>query len=61
MFARLVHDVNEEARAAHRAACEALYRAYRELHDSFGRGGTDALRRLSALRRTVRGKDGVID
>jgi L-ribulokinase len=40
--------------AGHRAACEALYRAYRDAHDHFGRGGTDLMRRLTELRRAAR-------
>ncbi|UOW01303.1 ribulokinase [Agrococcus sp. SCSIO52902] len=30
---------------------DALYREYRELHDLFGRGGSDVMRRLKAIRR----------
>ncbi|ATO17546.1 ribulokinase [Micromonospora sp. WMMA2032] len=32
-------------------AYQRLYDIYRELHDQFGRGGTDAMRRLKAIRR----------
>jgi L-ribulokinase len=35
-------------------AYDALYREYRELHDHFGRGGSDAMHRLRALRARVR-------
>ncbi|SCE50399.1 L-ribulokinase [Streptomyces sp. DvalAA-14] len=35
---------------ARSAAYDRLYAAYRELHDHFGRGGTDVMRRLRALR-----------
>ncbi len=41
-------------RPEHRAAYDTLYRAYRDAHDHFGRGGTDLMQRLSALRRAVR-------
>ena len=37
--------------AANVAAYQRLYDIYRELHDQFGRGGTDAMRRLKAIRR----------
>ncbi len=35
------------------AAYNRLYAVYRELHDHFGRGGSDAMRRLKAIRREV--------
>ncbi|WP_018783771.1 ribulokinase [Micromonospora sp. CNB394] len=37
--------------AANVAAYQRLFDIYRELHDLFGRGGTDAMRRLKAIRR----------
>ncbi|SEK54743.1 ribulokinase [Streptacidiphilus jiangxiensis] len=41
----------DEERAA---VYDALFAEYRELHDHFGRGGSDALHRLRALRDTAR-------
>ena len=38
---------------AHRAAYDALYAEYMTLHDSFGRGGNDVMKRLRALRRAA--------
>lgn len=35
------------------ATYDLLYREYQQLHDYFGRGGTDVMRRLKALRRTT--------
>ena len=40
--------VDPDARRA--AAYDALFEVYTELHDHFGRGGTDSLHRLRALR-----------
>jgi L-ribulokinase len=37
-------------------AYDALYAEYRELHDHFGRGGSDAMHRLRALRDRGRGQ-----
>jgi L-ribulokinase len=39
-------------------AYDALYEEYRQLHDHFGRGGTDVLHRLRALRRAARARAG---
>jgi L-ribulokinase len=44
---RAVYTPNE----ADAAAYDRLYEEYRTLHDTFGRGGNDAMRRLRALRR----------
>jgi L-ribulokinase len=38
---------------ANRAAYDDLYAEYVRLHDLFGRGGDDAMKRLRALQRTV--------
>lgn len=46
--------IRQRPRAAHRAACDALYRIYRDVHDHFGRGGTDVMRRLAELRHAAR-------
>ena len=37
----------------HRSVYDDLYGAYRELHDHFGRGGSDAMKRLKQLRADV--------
>jgi L-ribulokinase len=34
-------------------AYDQLYAEYRALHDHFGRGGTDVMKRLKAIRRTA--------
>ncbi|KQU67990.1 ribulokinase [Phycicoccus sp. Root101] len=41
--------------AANAAAYDELYAEYRALHDHFGRGGTDVMRRLRALQRRAVG------
>jgi L-ribulokinase len=41
-------------RAAATAAYRELYDYYRELHDQFGRGGTDVMHRLRAIRNVAR-------
>ena len=41
--------------AAHQAVYEQLYAEYRTLHDYFGRGGNDVMKRLRRLRQTSRG------
>ena len=40
---------------ANRSAYRALYAEYRALYDTFGRGGSDVMRRLKALKRGARG------
>jgi L-ribulokinase len=40
---------------ARAAAYDALYAGYRELHDHFGRGGSDVMHRLRALRAAAAG------
>jgi len=37
--------------AAHQAVYDSLYREYATLHDYFGRGGNDVMRRLKAMRK----------
>jgi L-ribulokinase len=37
----------------HRDAYDLLYGEYRRLHDLFGRGGDDVMRRLKSLRKAV--------
>jgi L-ribulokinase len=39
--------------AATADAYDRLYAVYKELHDHFGRGGSDAMRRLKSFRREV--------
>ena len=39
---------------AHTEAYSVLYEDYTALHDHFGRGGSDVMRRLKALRRNAR-------
>ena len=41
--------------AAYQAVYEQLYAEYRTLHDYFGRGGNDVMKRLRRLRQTTRG------
>ncbi len=48
---RAVYRPREEASAAY----DRLYREYLELHDYFGRGANDVMKRLKALRREVSG------
>ena len=36
---------------------DGLYAVYRELHDAFGRGGLDVMKRLSAIGKSENGKD----
>jgi L-ribulokinase len=43
----------------HRSVYDDLYGAYRELHDHFGRGGSDAMKRLKQLRADVLAGAGV--
>jgi L-ribulokinase len=38
----------------HRAVYDELYEEYRALHDYFGRGANDVMKRLKALRSRVR-------
>jgi L-ribulokinase len=40
-------------------AYTALYAEYRELHDYFGRGGNNVMRRLKAMRRSALSVSGV--
>ena len=37
------------------ARYEALYRHYQTLHDYFGRGGSDVMKRLKAIRTKIKG------
>jgi L-ribulokinase len=43
-----------EPNLEHREVYEELYRAYRELHDHFGRGGTNVMKDLKAIRGRAR-------
>ncbi len=46
-------DLRFVPRPEHRAAYDILYGEYRRLHDMFGRGGDDVMRRLKQLRKAV--------
>ena len=48
-MARL-RDERYEPDAARAAVYDELYAEYRTLHDTFGRGGNDAMKRLRAIR-----------
>ena len=39
----------------HAAVYETLYREYGALHDYFGRGGSDVMKRLKAIRTKIKG------
>jgi L-ribulokinase len=46
---------------AHRAVYDELYQEYRALHDYFGRGGNDVMKRLKAIRsRSLLGRPGSV-
>ena len=51
-MARL-RDTSYHPNPAHRAVYDALYAEYRTLHDYFGRGANDVMKRLKALRAGV--------
>ena len=35
------------------ATCDKLFQKYRTLHDSFGRGGNDVMKRLKVLKKSI--------
>ncbi|HCB90380.1 MAG TPA: hypothetical protein DEP64_00345 [Ruminococcaceae bacterium] len=39
--------------AATAATCDKLFQKYRTLHDSFGRGGNDVMKRLKVLKKSI--------
>ena len=55
--ARMAHLKDEVYRpiAAHRAVYDQLYAEYVTLHDYFGRGANDVMKRLKAIRAKARG------
>ena len=53
-MAQLRDDVSYRPNPAHRAVYDELFAEYRRLHDHFGRGENDVMKRLKAIRaRTV--------
>ena len=48
-------DVTYAPNPAHRAAYDALFAEYRELHDALGRGQHDTMKRLRRIRAAALG------